>query len=228
MRILIIEDDRRLARLIQRVLEDEHYLVSISHDGSSGLEMALAGTYDVAIVDWMLPKQDGPAICRAVRAARRPVALLMLTARGQIEDRVCGLDSGADDYLVKPFAFEELLARVRALGRRALPESGANYELRCGDLVMDLRSHTVRSGNQTLDLTATEWNLLEFLLRHPGQALNRQQILDYVWSFEREVQPNMVDVYISYLRRKLERPGRSNPITTVRGVGYRLEAGGVS
>jgi DNA-binding response OmpR family regulator len=228
MRVLIIEDDHRLARLIQRVLEDEHYTVSVAHDGSSGLEMALAGSYDVAIVDWMLPEQDGPTICRAVRTARRPVALLMLTARGQVEDRVRGLDSGADDYLAKPFAFEELLARVRALSRRTLSESGASHELRCGNLVMDLRSHTVRYGPQSLELTATEWNLLECLLRHPGQALSRQQILDYVWSFERDVQPNMVDVYISYLRRKLEQPGRSNPITTVRGVGYRLEAECVS
>jgi len=228
MRILIIEDDSRLARLIRRVLEDEHYTVSVAHEGRSGLEMALVGSYDVAIIDWMLPDQDGPTICRAVRAARRPIGLLMLTARGQVEDRVCGLDSGADDYLVKPFAFEELLARVRALSRRTLSEGGASHELRCGDLVMDLRSHTVRYGMQSLELTATEWNLLECLLRHPGQVLSRQQILDYVWSFEREVQPNMVDVYISYLRRKLEQPGRSNPITTVRGVGYRLEAEGVS
>lgn len=228
MRVLIIEDDHRLARLIQRVLEEAHYTVNVSHDGNSGLEMVMAGSYDVAIVDWMLPGQDGPTICRAVRTARRPVALLMLTARGQVEDRVCGLDSGADDYLAKPFAFEELLARVRALSRRTLSASGASNELRCGDLVMDLRAHTVRYGMQSLDLTATEWNLLEYLLRHPGQALNRQQILDYVWSFERDVQPNMVDVYISYLRRKLEQPGRSNPIKTVRGVGYRFEAECVS
>jgi len=177
----------------------------------------------VAIVDWMLPKRDGPAICRAVRAAHLSTTILMLTARGQIEDRVTGLNSGADDYLIKPFAFEELLARVRALGRRFDTSTADPWEMRQGDLVLDLRAHTARRGNLTLDLTATEWRLLEFLLRHPGQTLSRQQILDYVWSYERDVQVTMVDVYISYLRRKLEQPGRLDPIQTVRGIGYRFE-----
>jgi DNA-binding response OmpR family regulator len=150
---------------------------------------------------------------------------LLLTARGQLEDRVRGLDSGADDYLVKPFAFEELLARVRALSRRfGMPSADPN-ELRCGDLVLDLRAHSARYGLQSLDLTLTEWNLLELLLRHTGQTLTRQQILDHVWSYERDVQPGMVDVYISYLRRKLRAAGGADPIQTVRGVGYRLEPG---
>ena len=149
----------------------------------------------------------------------------MLTARGQVEDRVAGLDSGADDYLSKPFAFEELLARVRALGRRFVVSSGGSgSEMRSGDLVMDLATHTARRGSQALDLTPTEWNLLECLLRHPGHSLSRQQILDYVWSFDSEVQPTMVDVYVSYLRKKLNLPGRGDHIATVRGVGYRLEA----
>lgn len=222
MKVLIIEDDRRLVRLMARVLEEEHIAVDVAHDGETGLDLALRGAYDVAIVDWMLPGRDGPAIARAVRAARLPLAVLMLTARGQLEDRVLGLDSGADDYMVKPFAFEELLARVRALARRFDQTSDAS-ELRRGDLVMDLRARSVRRGNQSLDLTATEWSLLEFLLRHPGQTLSRQQILDYVWSFERDVQPTMVDVYVSYLRRKLHIAGRPDPIRTVRGVGYKLE-----
>ncbi|GAB4206053.1 MAG: response regulator transcription factor [Roseiflexaceae bacterium] len=228
MRILIIEDDQKLARLIGRVLTEERCAVDLAHDGETGLELLLRGNYDVAVIDWMLPGRDGPALCRTVRAAHLPVALLLLTARGQIEDRVSGLDSGADDYLVKPFAFEELTARVRALGRRfSVAAGGDAEELRRGDLVLDLRAHTARRASQPLDLTATEWNLLEFLMRHHGQTLSRQQILDYVWSYERDVQATLVDVYVSYLRRKLHLPGRPDPIRTVRGMGYRLECDNV-
>ena len=223
MLILIIEDDQRLTLLMQRVLEEEHFSVDVANDGDIGLELALRGTYDVAIVDWMLPGRDGPAICRAIRSAQLPTAILMLTARGQLEDRVAGLDSGADDYLTKPFAFEELLARVRALSRRFTLPAGDMWELRRGELVLDLRAHTARRGEKALDLTNTEWNLLECLMRHPGQALTREQILDHVWSYESSVQLTMVDVYISYLRRKLNVPGRADPIQTVRGVGYRLD-----
>jgi two-component system OmpR family response regulator len=224
MKILLIEDDIRLAALVARVLAGEGFSADQTHDGETGLDLALRGQYDVAVIDWMLPGRDGPAICRSIRAAGLQTALLLLTARGQIEDRVAGLDSGADDYLVKPFAMDELLARIRALGRRHLPASTDSSELRVGDLVLDLRAHTARRGQTALDLTKTEWGLLEFLVRHPGQALSREQILDYVWSYERDVQPSLVDVYISYLRRKLDQPGRPDPIQTVRGVGYRLEA----
>ena len=222
MRILLIEDDMRLARLIAQVLGEEHHSVEMAHDGNSGLDLALGGSYDVAIIDWMLPGRDGPSICRAIRTARMPIAVLLLTARSQIEDRVSGLDSGADDYLAKPFAFEELLARVRALGRRFSPHSSGD-ELRIGQLVLDLRSHTARRGSRALDLTPTEWTLLEYLMRNAGQSLSRQQILDYVWSFDRDVQFSMVDVYISYLRRKLNLADEADPISTVRGIGYRLE-----
>ncbi len=224
MKVLLIEDDQRLARLIARVLRDEHYQVDVVHDGDAGLEYALRGVYQVAIIDWMLPERDGPSICRAVRAARLPTALLLLTARGQVEDKIVGFDSGADDYLVKPFAFEELLARVRALGRRFSLQPDDSNELRVGDLVLDLRHHTARRGTRPLDLTPTEWNLLEYLMRNAGQALSRQQILDHVWSYDHDVQPQMVDVYIAYLRRKLNASGERDPIVTVRGVGYRLEA----
>jgi two-component system OmpR family response regulator len=224
MKVLLIEDDQRLARLIARVLRDEHYQVDVVHDGDTGLEYALRGVYQVAIIDWMLPERDGPSICRAVRAARLPTALLLLTARGQVEDKIVGFDSGADDYLVKPFAFEELLARVRALGRRFSLQPDDSNELRVGDLVLDLRHHTARRGTRPLDLTPTEWNLLEYLMRNAGRALSRQQILDYVWSYDHDVQPQMVDVYIAYLRRKLNASGERDPIVTVRGVGYRLEA----
>lgn len=223
MRILIVEDDKRLARLIERVLREERHTVDVAHDGESGLDMLLQGVYDVAVIDWMLPGRDGPSLCRAARAARLSTALLLLTARGQIEDKMLGFESGADDYLVKPFAFEELLARVRALGRRFNPLQGTD-ELRIGSIVLDLRNYTARRGERRLDLTPTEWRLLEYLLRNAGQTLTRQQILDYVWSFEHDVQPQMVDVYISYLRRKLNAPGETDPILTIRGIGYRLEA----
>ena len=223
MRVLIIEDDQRLANLIARVLTDEHYTVDQAHNGAMGLEYALRGSYDVAIVDWMLPERDGPSLCQAIRAAKLPTTLLLLTARGQLEDRVRGLDSGADDYLVKPFAFEELLARVRALARRTTITIGDLTELRGHGLVLDLRAHIARRGNRELDLTATEWNLVEYLMRHSGQTLTRQQILDYVWSYEREVQAAMVDVYISYVRRKINAADEADPIHTVRGIGYRWE-----
>lgn len=223
MKLLIIEDDRRLASLMAEILSEEHISVDVAHDGDAGLTMILSGRYDVGVVDWMLPGRDGPSICRAVRAARLPTALLMLTARGQVEDRVAGLDSGSDDYLTKPFAFDELLARVRALGRRFNLLVADASELRVDDVVLDLRLHLARRGNRELDLTPTEWRLLELLMRHPGQAMTRQQILDYVWSYDNDVQQTMVDVYISYLRQKLNVGSEKDPIQTVRGVGYRLK-----
>jgi two-component system OmpR family response regulator len=223
MRILLIEDDKRLARLVGSVLDEEHFSYDVIHDGDAGLELALRGIHDVIVVDWMLPGRDGPSICRAIRAARVPVAILMLTARTQVEDRVSGLDSGADDYLVKPFAFDELLARIRALGRRFNPTGGDASEIRVGLLVMDLKAHSLRRNEKVIELSRTEWDLLEYLLRHPGRTLTRQNILDYVWSYENQVKPELVDVYISYLRQKLNQPHLSDPIQTVRGVGYRLE-----
>ncbi len=223
MRVLLIEDDKRLAALVRRVLEEEHFEVDTAHDGDTGLEIALRGMHDVAIVDWMLPGRDGPAICQAIRSARLPLAVLMLTARTQVEDRVTGLYSGADDYLGKPFAFDELIARVHALGRRYNPSQADTAELRVGGLVLDQRARTARRGSQPLDLTKTEWALLECLMRHPGQTLTRQNILDYVWSYENDVQTTMVDVYISYLRTKLSIPGQKDPILTKRGIGYSLD-----
>ena len=222
MRVLLIEDDKRLTNLIAQVLNEEGFGVDIAHDGDIGLEIALRGIHDVAVVDWMLPGRDGPAICHAMRSAHLKTGILMLTARGQVEDRVSGLKSGADDYLVKPFAFDELLARVRALGRRITDPSGDPKELRVGDIVLDLHTHTARRGESLLDLTKTEWSLLEYLMRNPNRVLTRRNILDYVWSYEREIQDTMVDVYISYLRNKLNLPSRRDPIETVRGVGYRL------
>jgi two-component system, OmpR family, response regulator len=224
MRILLIEDDKRLTRLITSVFEEEGLSFDTAIDGDTGLELALRGVHDVAIIDWMLPGRDGPSICRAIRAARLPLAILMLTARSQVEDRVAGLDSGADDYLVKPFSFDELLARVRALGRRFDISGSDVYELRAGRLVMDLRAHMVRRADQGFELTKTEWDLLEYLVRHPGQTLTRQNILDYVWSYQKDVKPELVDVYISYLRQKITVTGLPDPIQTIRGIGYRLDS----
>ncbi|MBA4375185.1 MAG: DNA-binding response regulator [Anaerolinea sp.] len=223
MRILLIEDDKRLAKLIRNVLEDEKYSLDIENDGELGLEVALRGTHDLIIIDWMLPSRDGPSICRKIRSSRLVVPILMLTARGQIEDRVSGLESGADDYLVKPFNFEELIARIRALSRRYSPGSLDPSELRLGSIVMDIKAHSVRRAETTIDLTKREWDLLEFFLRHPNQTLSRTEIMDYVWSYDASVQAEMVDVYISYLRQKLTITGKKDPIQTIRGFGYLLE-----
>lgn len=224
MRVLIIEDDKRLTHLMRKVLEAEKFSVDVANDGDLGVEIALRAAHDVIVLDWMLPGRDGPSICQAIRSARIPVGILMLTARTQVEDRVAGLYSGADDYLGKPFSFDELIARIHVLGRRFNDLAVDVWELRVGNLVMDLRSQTARRGDYPLDLTPTEWSLLEYFMRHPGQILTRQNILDYVWSYECNVQPTMVDVYVSYLRNKLKRPGLKDPIQTRRGLGYHLVA----
>ncbi len=224
MRVLLIEDDKRLSELIRKVLETEHFSVDAASNGDEGIEIALRGAHDVAIVDWMLPGRDGPSICQAIRAARIPVAILMLTSRTQVEDRVSGLYSGADDYLGKPFSFDELIARVHTLGRRFNNKAANAWELRVGRLVLDTRTHSARRAHKILELTKTEWSLLECLMRHPGQVLSREFILDYVWSYENNVQPSMVDVYISYLRNKLRIPESKDPIQTRRGLGYALDA----
>ncbi len=229
MRILLIEDDERLARLIGAFFDQRHYRVDVAHDGNLGLEMALTQAYGVGIIDWMLPNRDGPAICRAVRNARVQMALLMLTARSQVEDRIAGLDNGADDYLSKPFDLEELAARVRAMSRRyqsaQLLGSDA-IELRYGDITLDVQSHTARRGNSSLSLTITEWEVLECLMRHPHQVLTREQIFQRVWPPNSLVQVTIVDLYISYLRHKLNViQGLHDPIETVRGLGYRMRGG---
>lgn len=223
MKILLIEDDKRLAKLVQQVLEDESYSVNVENDGESGLEVALRAAHDLIIVDWMLPGRDGPSICRKIRSAKMSIPILMLTARGQIEDRVTGLESGADDYLIKPFDFDELIARIRALSRRYSPGSVDPDELRVGSIVMDVKAHSVRRAHESIELTKKEWDLLEYFLRHPNQTLTRSTILDYVWSYETSVQPEMVDVYVSYLRQKITVTGMKDPIQTVRGFGYMVD-----
>jgi two-component system OmpR family response regulator len=225
MRVLVVEDEERLGLLISRVLREEGYSAEVVTDGRSGLKSALSEEYDLVIVDWMLPELSGVQLIRRLRAAEVPAPVLMLTARDQIEDRVEGLDAGADDYLPKPFAFQELLARVRALTRRPWREGADNAPLRAGDVSLDPVRHVVRHGGETVDLTAREFALLATLIQRPGQIFTRSVLLDTVWGGSSEVYTNVVDLYISYLRKKLDRDGEASHIRTVRGVGYTFDPG---
>ncbi len=219
-RILVVEDEARLARLIARVLGEEGYATETVGDGRSALKQALAETFDLLIVDWMLPDLDGIQIVKRLRSAEISVPVLMLTARSQIEDRVEGLDAGADDYLPKPFALPELLARVRALTRR--PQEGGVTEaaIRVGDVTLDPVRHVVRLRDERIDLTAKEFALLAALMQRPGQVFSRSVLLDTVWGVPGEVSTSVVELYVSYLRRKLESGGESRLLHTVRGVGF--------
>src|SRR5438270_5612495 len=224
MHILVVEDEQRLAYLLRRVLLEERHTVDLAHDGSTGLDLALSDTYDVVILDIMLPGIDGIEVCRQIRAERIMSPVLMLTARGSVEDRVAGLNAGADDYLAKPFAMEELLARVNALLRRRTHGMEVAQELKVGDLTLNLVRHEVRRGKRVIELTAKEFALLEFLMRHPGQVLTRTQITDHVWRYDIDALSNVVDTYIHYVRDKVD-TGHSTPlIKTVRGVGYKIDA----
>jgi DNA-binding response OmpR family regulator len=222
MHILVVEDEQRLAALLRRVLAAERHVVDIAVDGSTGLRQATSDGYDLIILDRMLPEMDGLEICRAVRTRSTGVPVLVLTARGSVEDRVAGLDAGADDYLVKPFAMQELLARVRALLRRG-HGAESDARLKVADLTLDLVRHEARRGSQVIELTAKEFALLEFLMRHPGQVLTRAQIVDHVWRYDLDALSNVVDIYIHYLRNKVDRGFPRQLISTVRGVGYRIE-----
>lgn len=227
MRILVVEDEERLVRLISRVLGEEGYKAETAGDGRSALARALAEPFDMLIVDWMLPDLDGIQVIRRLRAAEVSVPVLMLTARGQVEDRVEGLDAGADDYLPKPFAFPELLARIRALSRWPREDNkGAGGEtsvLAAGDVALDPVRHVVWRDGEQVDLSAREFALLATLIRRPGQVFTRSVLLDTVWGGSDEVYTNVVDLYISYLRKKLDRKGEPSRIRTVRGVGYTLD-----
>jgi two-component system OmpR family response regulator len=222
MRILLVEDEIKMARAVRRGLEQEGHTVDQCHEGDEGLSRALSYDYDVIVLDVMLPGSDGIAICRELRAHERWVPVLLLTARDAVEDRIRGLDAGADDYLVKPFAFGELLARLRALARRGPSERPAVIEV--GDVRLDPAAHTVTRAGTSVSLSAREFALLEFLMRHPGEVLTRSRILEQVWDYSYTGFSNVVDVYVAYLRRKLERPFGRPLIRTVRGVGYALEA----
>src|ERR671916_3073358 len=227
MRILIVEDEARLARLISRVLGEEGYAVETQDNGRQALLLALAEEFDLLIVDWMLPEMSGVQLVKRLRAAEVGTPALMLTARDQIEDRVEGLDAGPDDYLPKPFAFPELLARVRALTRRKGGEGNtAGAMLESGDVTLDPVRHVVRHAGETVELTAKEFALLATLLQRPGQVFTRSVLLDTVWGGSPDVYTNVVDLYVSYLRKKLDRSGEPSRIRTIRGVGYTFEAPG--
>ena len=220
MRVLIVEDEAGVAGFVKQGLTEAGYAVDVAHDGSEGLEYALAFEYDVVILDIMLPKMNGLDVLREMREKRAKTPVLLLTARDGVDDRVHGLDVGADDYLVKPFAFPELLARIRALLRR--PPLQAGNLLCMSDLEMDISQREVRRAGKHIELSPREFSLLELLLRHPNQVLTRTQIVEHVWNFDFYSDTNVVDVYIGYLRRKIDMGFAFPLIQTVRGVGYRL------
>lgn len=222
MRVLVVEDEQSIAKFVRQGLQEAGYAVDLVSDGESGLSYALSAEYDVLILDIMLPCMDGLQLLRELRAAGRQTPTLMLTARDTIDDRVQGLDAGADDYLVKPFAFPELLARVRALMRR--PPLQSNTVLTIADLEMDTARRVVRRGERLIELSPREYAVLEYLMRHPNQALTRTQIGEHVWNLDYYHESNVVDVYIGYLRRKIDSHTDFSLIQTVRGVGYRISA----
>jgi two-component system OmpR family response regulator len=226
MRALVVEDDAKMAALIRRGLTEEGYAADAAATGDDAMWMADAAPYDVILLDVMLPGPDGFQVCRRLRAAGVRTPVLMLTARDSIEDRVAGLDTGADDYLTKPFSFAELLARLRALARRGPAPRPA--VLTAGTLRLDPASRRVWRGDTEIRLSAKEFALLETLIRSPGQVISRLELLDHAWDDAYENRSNVIDVYIRYLRDKIDRPFGKNSIETVRGAGYRLHADGGS
>ena len=224
-RVLIVEDEVWMAGMLARVLREEGYAPETAADGREGFARAADDSFDLLILDWMLPDRSGVRILRGLRAAGVDTPVLMLTARDQVEDRVEGLDAGADDYLPKPFALPELLARVRALTRRPLAEQPMETAIRAGGLVLDPVRHVVRRGDERIELTAREFALLHLLMGRPGQVFTRSVLLDTVWGMPGEVQTNAIEMYVSYLRKKLDQKGEPSHIRTVRGVGYAFRSG---
>ncbi len=220
MRVLLVEDETKMLAFLKQGLEEQCYAVDIADNGEDGLHWALNFSYDVIVLDIMLPKKDGLTVCRELRNQRIITPVLMLTARDAVDDRVTGLDCGADDYLVKPFAFRELLARIRALTRRDSYQKSTTLVI--GDLILDTVTHTVQRSNQIIDLSTKEYILLEFLMLHPNQVLTRSVIAEHVWSYEYTPDSNVLDVYIRYLRKKIDDDHEEKYIRTIRGTGYQL------
>ncbi len=220
VRVLVVEDEAKMADLVKRALEREGYAVDLAASGNDALWLGTECDYDAIVLDVMIPPPDGFEVCRRLRAAGRWAPVLLLTARDSVDDRVAGLDSGADDYLPKPFTFAELYARLRALTRRRASERPT--VLMIGDLVLDPASHEVTRAGTPIELSPKEFALLELFMRYPGEVLSRSTILDRVWDFAYDGTSNVVDVYVRYLRDKIDRPFGRESIETVRGVGYRL------
>ena len=222
MRVLVVEDESSIAQFVRQGLSEAGYAIDLAWDGQEGLDYALAAEYDAIVLDILLPKMDGLRLLQELRARGCKTPVLLLTARDTVEDRVAGLDSGADDYLVKPFAFPELLARLRAVLRR--PPLQVEPILRAADLELDTARREVRRSGRLIELSAREFALLEYLLRHCNQVLTRTQIAEHVWNFDFYNESNVIDVYIGYLRRKIDQGFEPSLLHTVRGVGYRLSA----
>lgn len=226
MKVLLAEDDRRIANFIVKGLREDGYVVDHAADGKTALDCALANKdtpHDLIVLDVMLPGRDGISVCRELRTRDVRAPILLLTALDGLDDRVRGLDSGADDYLAKPFAFPELLARLRALGRRA-PMAVKTGVLQVADLKLDTATRAAKRGSRQIELSAREYQLLEYLMRHAGMPLSRTMILQAVWSFDYDGASNVVDVYAGYLRRKIDSPDEQTLVHTVRGVGYKISA----
>lgn len=218
----MVEDEHKIANSIKKGLEQESYAVDVAYDGNDGFDLASTEDYDVIILDLLLPGMDGVTICKKLREEKIHIPILMLTAKGELDDKVEGLNAGADDYLVKPFAFEEFLARIRALTRR--PKKSLDSVLTVGDLTLDTLTFEVKRADKRIKLSKKEFALLEYLLRHKGNILTKDQIINHVWDYEADILPNTVEVYMGYLRNKIDRPFKNKPplIQTVRGFGYKI------
>ena len=225
MKLLIVEDDAEAARYLAQALKEAGHIADTAHDGELGLEMALANPYDVLIIDRMLPRRDGLSLITALRAHDNRAPVLILSALGQVDDRVLGLRAGGDDYLAKPYAFAECLARVEALARRQNPQT-AQLNYKVGDLVLDRLAHRVIRGGEEITLQPREFRLLEYLMRHAGQVVTRTMLLENVWDYHFDPQTNVIDVHISRLRGKIERENGPPLLHTVRGAGYMIRDSG--
>ncbi len=221
MYVLVVEDERRLAQVMRRILEEEGHTVDLAYDGEEGLAMAMEGSHDVIVLDILLPELDGIEVCQSLRKNRVDTPVLLLTALDGLHDRVRGLDAGADDYLCKPFAFRELLARLRALSRRRV-QAREPERLETADLVLDLNRRRAERAGRVIELSPKEFALLEFLIRNEGRVVTRTQILDHLWGYDHTPESNLVEVYVSYLRQKVDKGHQRRLIRTVRGVGYIL------